>query len=195
MPRSRPVRAACFRRCAKPSIIGHVQRAREDFGKIAAVVGRPDRRLVGHGRDGDEIAPADLGAIDRKLGCGAIGEAFEHVAGFGPAGAAISVGRQRIGEHAGHLHENRGRPIDAGKQRAVDRARDGGAEGRDIGAEIGQRLDPQREEMAIAVERKLSARQVIAALIVGDEAFAAVAIHLTGRRRRRAAQATIVSSG
>ena len=47
-----------------------------------------------------------------------------------------------------------------------------GAEGRDISAEIGQRLDPQRQETPIAVERKLGARQVIAPLIVGDEAFA-----------------------
>ena len=86
-----------------------------------------------------------------------VGEPLQHVAGLGPPGAAIGVGRQRVGEHAGAPHEDRRRAIAAGQQRAVDRARNGGAEGRHIGAEIGDRVDPQREEAALA--RRARARR------------------------------------
>ena len=79
--------------------------------KIAAIVHRADRRLVRHSRYGNEIAAANVGAIDHKLSRGSIGEPLEHVAGFRTAGAAISIGRQRIGEHPGHLNANRRRSI------------------------------------------------------------------------------------
>src|SRR5258706_16413190 len=40
----------------KTGIVGDLQRALEYPWKVAAVVGRSDRRLVGHGRRWDEIA-------------------------------------------------------------------------------------------------------------------------------------------
>ncbi len=156
----------------KTLIVGQLEHTGEDFGKIAAIIGRADRRLVRHGRGRDEIAVADVGAVDAKLGGGAIGETLEHVTGLGPSGAAIGVGWQRIGEHPGHLHEDCRRPVHAGKERAVNRARNRGAEGRDIGAEIGDGFYAQRDKAAVGIKSELGMRQMIAALIVGDEAFA-----------------------
>ena len=87
------------------AVVGDLQRAREDFGKIAAIVGRADRGLVRHVARRNEIAPADLGAVEPERPGRAVRQPFQHVAGLGPAGAAISVGRRGVGEHAGHFDD------------------------------------------------------------------------------------------
>ena len=102
-----------------------------------------------------------------------VGETFKHVTGFRPAGAAEGVGRRGVGEDTGHLDEDRGRAVAAREQGAVDRARNGGAEGRDIGAEIGRGVDVQGEETAVGGERKPRMGEVIAGLVVRHEALGA----------------------
>ena len=67
--------------------------ARKILGKVAAVVGRPDRRLVRHRLLRNQVAAADLGAIDAELARRLVGKALEHVAGFRTARAAVGVGR------------------------------------------------------------------------------------------------------
>ena len=72
--------------------------------------------------------------------------------------------------------DRRGR-IDARHQ--IRRARrHEGAEWREIGAEIGDDRDAQAEEAAVVSKCKLGARDVIAALIVGNEALGAVLLPL-----------------
>src|SRR5262249_19256011 len=61
--------------------------------------------------------------------------------------------------------------VAARQQRAVDRARNGGAEGGDVGAEVGEGLDMEREETPVNIEREFRMGEVIAGLIVRDEAF------------------------
>ena len=63
--------------------------------------------------------------------------------------------------------------IAAREQRAVDHARNVGAEGRDVGAEIGEGLHVQGEESSVGVERQLGVGDMIARLVVGDEALRA----------------------
>ena len=46
---------------------------------------------------------------------------------------------------------------------------------REIGAEIAEDVDPQREELAVLVERHFGGRHVVAALRVADEMLGAVA--------------------
>src|SRR5258706_1379208 len=125
----------------KTSVVGNLQRALEYLWKVAAVVGRSDRRLVGHGRRWDEIAAADLGAIKAEFLRRLVGEALEHVAGLGAAGAAVGVGRQAVAEETVHFDEYRRRAVQPGEKRAVDRTGDRRAEGRHIGAEVGTRRD------------------------------------------------------
>ena len=157
----------------KALVVGDLQQPRKHLGKVAAVVGRPDRRLVGHRLDRHEIAPPDLGAIHPEHARRLVGEALQHIAGLRAAGAAIGVGRHRVGEHAGRLHGDGRGAVHAGQQRAVDRARDAGAEGRDIGADVGHGVDAKREEMPLRVHRELGAGLVAAALVIRDEALAA----------------------
>ena len=89
----------------KAAVIGKLEGARENAREVTAVVGRPDRRLVGHCRGRDEITTADLGPVEPELARRPIGEPLQHVAGLGPPGAAIGIGRQRVGEDAAaHFH-------------------------------------------------------------------------------------------
>src|SRR5262249_34139715 len=71
-PAPRRLRAAFL----EPVVVGKRERAREDFRKIAAVIGRADRRLIGHRARRAEIAAAalrdgiaatDVRAVDAKL--------------------------------------------------------------------------------------------------------------------------------
>ena len=67
---------------------------------------------------------------------------------------------------------DRGRRVDAAQQWSVEIGRDVGAEGREIAAHIGERVDPQREEFSVLVERQFGLGDVIAAVRVRDEALA-----------------------
>ena len=152
-------------------VIGERERARKNFREIAAVIGWADRRLVRHRGRRNEVAPSNLRAVDAELIGRAVCKPLEHVTGLGPARAAKRIGRGGVREQAGHFHEDRRRTVTARQQRAVDRARNGRAECGDIGAEIGQGIDLEREETTVAIERELSMRQVIAPLIVGNKTF------------------------
>jgi hypothetical protein len=152
-------------------VVGERERARKNFREIAAVIGWADRRLVWHRARRNEIAPADFRAIESKPLGRSVGKPLQHVTGLGPPRAAKRIGRRGVGEHAGHFHEDRSGAIAPRQERAVDRARNGGTECRNICAEIGQGLDLQRQEPAVRVERELGVGQVIAALIVGNKTF------------------------
>ncbi len=147
------------------------QRLGHHVRKIAAVIGRADRRLVGHRRGRHEVAAAQFGAVEAEFARRGIGQPLEHVARFRPSGAAIGVGGQRVGEGADHLHGDRRGAIHAGHQRAVDRAGNGGAHRGHVGAEIGHRAHPEAEEQALAVERQFGGGGVVARLVIGDEAL------------------------
>src|SRR3546814_1191273 len=58
--------------------------------------------------------------------------------------------------------------------RAVEIGRHAGPEGREIGAHIRLGRDLEREELAVLVERQLGVGDVIAAMRVGHEGFAAL---------------------
>ena len=168
--------AARSRRVAprgEPRVVGEHERTREDAREVAAVVGRPDRRLVRHGGGGHEVAAADLRPIDAECARGLVREALQHEAGLRPSGAAIRVRRHRGREHSRDRRVDRRRRIDARKQGGVDRARDRGADGRNVGAEVRQGLDAEAEEAAVRIERERAARDVVARLVVGDEALGA----------------------
>jgi hypothetical protein len=147
------------------------QRAREQPGEIAGVISWTDRRLVRHRARRDQVAATDLGAVEAELVGRTVGETFQHIAGLRPAGAAVGIGWDRVGEHADALDADRRRAIDAGQQRAVDRAWNSRAERRDVRAEIGKRVDAQRQKMTVRVECELCLGGMVAALVVGDEAL------------------------
>ena len=194
-PRSLPATAASPA-LGESRVVGNLQRRVQHLGKVAAIVGRADRRLVRHGVGGNEIAPADFGAIDLEHVRRLVGQPLQHVTRLGPAGAAIGIRRHRVGENAGDLDGDRRRAVDAGQQRRINRARDRGAEGRNIGAEIGDRVDTQCQEMSLGVERELGmgADGRDPDNRTRNTRCAWRSISPAGRSRR-AAQAMMVSSG
>ena len=174
MPRSRPRRSASSAALREAVVVGDRKRAREDLGKVAAVVGRTDRRLVRHRLRRDQVAPPDLRAIDAERLGRAIGEPLQHVTGLRPAGAAEGVGRRRVGEDASHFDEDRGRAVAAGEQ-ARCRSR---SEWRRRRSRHRRRDWPRcrRAGRGNGRRRRAQARawvEVIAGLVVRHEAFGA----------------------
>src|SRR3546814_508023 len=60
------------------------------------------------------------------------------------------------------------------QQRRVEIGRYRGGEGREVGAEIGCRADPEAQEFAVLVQRQLHMAEMVAAMGVGEEGFAAL---------------------
>ena len=156
----------------KSGVIGNLEGAMQKAREIAAVVGRPDGRLVGHRLLRDQVAATDFGAVDAELACRFVHKPLEHVARLGTSGPAVRIRGHGIRKHACHLHVNGGCAVHAGEQRAIDRARDGGAKGRDISANIRARVDSQGEKAPVAIQGEGGARAMVPALRVRQKGFA-----------------------
>jgi hypothetical protein len=109
----------------------------------AAVILQGDRRVVGEGVGRDEVAPADLRLVHAHFAGGVVDQPFQQIAGFRPAGAAIGIDRDGVGEHRLDLDIDRRGGVLAGQQRAVEICGDAGREGAEIGAHIGDGVDLQ----------------------------------------------------
>src|SRR5437764_175459 len=83
-----------------------IERTLKDLREIAAVVRRPDRRLVWHRAHRYQIAAPDFCAIDAELTRRLVGKPLEHIAGLRTPGAAVSVGGHRVAEDAAHFDEH-----------------------------------------------------------------------------------------
>src|SRR5207253_1641060 len=119
-----------------------------------------------HGSGWNQVAAADLGAIDLEFARRLVGEPLEHIAGLGASRAAISIGWHGVAEDAGHFNVYIWCAIHPGEQRAVDRSGNCGAKARHIRTEVGAGVDVQREKAALAVQSQLSARDMVPALRV-----------------------------
>ena len=142
--------------------------------RVAAVVDRVRvRRLVGESVLRDEIAPAQLQAVDLHLAGGLLHQALGEIADVGPARAAVSGGGRRVGQRQAMpaVHDRDAIEIDrmkAGRQRVDERAGSG-----EVGARIHDPVDPDREETPFLVERELTGQLCRASVIVGKEGFRA----------------------
>ena len=174
MPRSLPrcLRLAPPRLEARP--VGRLHGAGHEPRELAAVIDEAGRGLVGHGRGRDEVAAAELGGPEARLARRDVDDALDQIARLRAAGAAIGVDRRGVGEHALDPHINRRDGVDAGQHGHARRGRDEGREERQIGAEIGDGLDPERQDAAVGVERQLGMADMVAALDVGEEALGAL---------------------
>ena len=183
MPRSLPLARRGRLAFGEAGPVGNHECLVQAAPRIAAVVFHHDRRLVRIGLLGNHVAAADFGPIDSHVACRDVDQAFEHEGRFRPPGAAIGIDRHGVGEDDLHFAVDRRRGVDAGEQRAVEIGRDIGAEGRDVAADVGDGVDAQAEELAVFVERQFGLGDVVAALRIGDEPFAALArpILLAGR--------------
>ena len=147
----------------------HVHPARE----LTAVVREDEPRLEWHRRRRDQVAAPQLQRVDPELARGDVDDAFDRVRGLGPPGAAIRTGRRGVGVHARGLHVNRGRRVHARDAADVVRPRARAARC-EIRADVERDGDAKPEELAVRVERQLRRRDVVAAVLVGDEPLAAI---------------------
>ena len=152
--------------------VGHLDRLVEVGRVVADVVGQADRRRVREA--GDEVLPPDLRRVHLHLARRLLDDALDHVGRLGPAGAAVGIDRRGVREHRLDLGVDRRRLVLAGEQGRVEDRRHRRREGREVGAHVRDRLDAQREEVALRVHRQLGVGDVVAAVRVGQERLAAV---------------------
>ncbi len=155
-------------------IVGEDQAILEVLAEVAAVVGVDQRRLVGHRLGRDHVAPAQLGAIDLELARGEIDHGLDHIGRLRPAGAAVGAGHHRVGQHRRRLGGDRRDHIGAGEHADVVGRRSGIAVGIVVGADVREVAHREGEEAAVRVERELGLGDVVAAMLVGLQTFAAL---------------------
>ena len=178
MPSQRPSLRAASRRAGKSRPPGRRQRAALALGIIAAVVGHRqavagrDRRDVRHLLRRDEIAPAHLVAAEAKLVGDAIEHALHHEGALRAAGAARRGRRHQIGEAERDLEPIRRQDVGADEIGGrILRQRKAGRRG---GAVVVAQMAADREQPAVAVDRRLHLPILLALVIGGGEAFAAI---------------------
>ena len=156
----------------KPVPIGERQGLVQQVGKVAAVVGRAVRGVIGHRLGRDMVAPAQFDPVDPHFCRGGVHQPLHVIVGLGSAGAAIGADRGRVCEHAFCRDFDQRGLVDA--ERVSDRIA-GRRAGRAVSrAEIAEDGEPHRQKMAVAVERQFGCRLGIAAMRVGQKAARAV---------------------
>ena len=162
MPRSLP-RLLRFRPALLEALdVGQLQRLVHVLGELAGVVGEGEPGLVRHRVRRDGVLPPQLRRIDAQLVGGDIDHALDDVGGLGPAVAAIGPHRIGVGEHRRDVDIHRRRLVDAGQRAEI--ADEGLPADLQEGADIGDDVDAQPEEIAVLVERQLGVGDVVARL-------------------------------
>ena len=151
--------------------VGELERHVHVLGELAAVVDEGEPGAERHRFGRDRVAPAQLGRIDADVVGREIDHALDHVGRLGAPVAAVGPHRIGVGEHRRDIGVDRRRAINAGDR--ADVHHEGGRRHLQVGAHVGDGLDPQAEERAVAVERELGLRDIIARLGVAQERLGA----------------------
>ena len=162
---------AALRRLLAPRLeagpVGELHGAVHVLLEAPAVVGEGERRLVGHRRRRNGVAPPQLRRVDLHFVGGDVDQPLDHVGRLGPPGAAIGRGAVRVGQHAGDGDVQRRRRVDAADRADVDHRRHRAAK-RHEGAEIAEAADAHAEEFAVLIERQRRVDDVVAGVVVAD---------------------------
>ena len=150
----------------------HLDRLGERGFVVAGVIGHDDWRLVREARH--EILPAELHRVLAEFARCDFHQALDNEGRFRPPCPAISVDRRGVGVDAVHFRVDRRDIVLARQERRVEIGRHRRREGREIGAEIGERLHPQPGDLAVGVGREFGMGDVVAAMRVGEEGLGAV---------------------
>ena len=201
-PRSR-CRAAC-RFCCDSSL-RRGKPAQSEMLKRVVQVARRDRRcrrssrrrLVREGVLRDEVAPAELDAVDAGLARRLVDQALDQVGDVRPAGAAIGGDRRGVGQREAVAAVERRDAIDVDRvRRRVERV-DERPGLREVRAGVADPVEAQAEEAAVAVERELAGELRGAAVMVADDGLEARAdpLHRPAERLRRMHQRAVLGIG
>jgi hypothetical protein len=142
--------------------------------KIAAVI-----RHVGGGLERqvafpNDVAFAQVKAIDAELARREVQRALDVIVAFGPARAAIGGDKIRIGEYAFGRHFDQRCAVDAGDILHLVAGRQQRAELGEIPAHIAIAGQAHREDVRVLVERNLDHHVLRAAVMIGNKAARAL---------------------
>ena len=164
-----------FRPAAREAgVVGERERRLQGLGVVARIVFEGDLGGVGEGVGRDQVAAPELGRVDAHLAGGDIDDALHHEGRFRAPGAAHRVDRRGVGVDRLDLAVDVLGGVLALQQGAVEVGRHRRGEGREVGAHVGDGLDPEAEELAVLVECELGMGGVVAPMGVGDEGLGAV---------------------
>ena len=122
----------------------------------------------------DEVLPAQVDAVTARLARGLIDEPLQHIRRLRPTGTAIGIDAAGVRERHLHVAVDVRRAVDAGEQRRVVEGRDRAGAARKVGADVGEGMHAQRQEVALGVECQLGMRAMVAAVRIGEEGLGAV---------------------
>ena len=161
----------------KPVPVGEAKRPVHRLLVVAAVIGEPERRPVGHGGGRNQVAPAQRHRVETVLARGEVDQPLHRQHRLGPAGAAIRRGGRGVRHHRPGADMGGGKVVDGRRQlgRLGDRH-----EGHRVAADIGEQRRTKREEIALRVERQRGVYREVAALVVGEEGLAPARIPFDG---------------
>ena len=121
---------------------------------VARVVGEPGHRGVRELVGLDVVAPPDLGRIDADLRGELVHRALDGEGRLWSTGAAVGVGRRHGGEDRRAREHVGGHVVDAAVEERAEQ-RDARRDQLEVGAHVGQEVDPDAEELAVGVGRQL----------------------------------------
>ena len=148
-------------------MVGKRQRLIERAGVIARVIGHDDWRLVR--KRIDEVLPPELGGILSGFTRCDFDNALDDERRLRAPRAAIGVDGRGVGVDRVDFAIDAWDRVLARKQRPIKIGRHGGREGREISAEIGDRMHAQAGDLAARVEREFGMRDMVATVRVREE--------------------------
>ena len=153
--------------------VGACQRMIERLGEVAAV--DLEAEGVGHGHRfrWHHVAPAEIGAVEAGLPRRRIDQTLDDVDGLGEARPARYPDRRGVGDDRHDVQRDRGDAVHGALQMDVLERLHAAAGAGHVGTEIGDTGDPERQELALVVERQRRLGLHVARGMVGQEHFAA----------------------
>ena len=143
--------------------------------ETARVVGLAHGVLVRHLLGADEVAAAQLNAVDADLPCGFVHQPLDVEDGLGPAGAAVRAGGRLIRQHGFEMKVDHRHVVHAGLHPGAYQQLNRHARARGVGAHVGVRVHAQREDFAARVQRQFGLRLHVAPVRGAEEFLAALA--------------------
>jgi hypothetical protein len=122
----------------------------------------------------DVVLFAEPRRIHHQLTGGLLDDPLDDEGRFRPPGAAIGIDRCRIGVDRVDLAIDRRNVVLAGEQRRVEIGGHRGCEGREIGTEIGDRIDPEGQDFPGVVGGEFGVGDMVAPMRVREERFRSI---------------------
>ena len=167
---------AAFRRRSAPRLkaapVGELQRQLQIAREIAAVISEARRGAIGQRRPRNQVAAAQVDAVDSHVLRGHVEQALDHQRRLGPSRAAIGRDGDRVAHGAAQTNACPGDVINRG---AHPPAVMQGREGEHMGADVADDLHIVSQYSARSVEGEPALGDAVAALIIGETAFVALA--------------------